>query len=130
MKGGIETMLNPVKLVDWMYLYKNASDARARFMIRTDNETFPESLRLRSTDIPDLNMRIRKGNLDSIFERIIDHVTPVFGADITDKTIMLYPETQGFCIMNYHEYDPGIDLEPLGVLIEIFLKPEEEKKDD
>lgn len=124
-------MLNPVRLIDWMYLYNYPSDARARFLLRTDNETFPKSLRLKTTDIPDLNMRIRKANLDSIFEQVIDHVTPVFGADITDKTVMLWTETQGFAIKHDHEYDPGYNLEPLGILLEVFLKPEEkEQKDD
>lgn len=121
--------LNPIRLMDWMYLYQSGEDKRPQFYLQTDNETFPEELRLRVTTIPDLNMRIRTGNLDAVFERIIDHITPIF--DIGKETIgtLFYcPETVGFGFEITDE--EGIRQIPVGVVIEIFLKPEEENKDD
>ncbi len=121
--------LNPIRLIDWMYLYQSGEDKRPQFYLQTDNETFPEELRLRATTIPDLNMRIRTGNLDVVFERIIDHITPIFdiGEEHMDK-LFYYPETIGFLFETTNE--EGTRLVPVGVIIEIFLKPEEEKKDD
>ena len=112
--------LNPIRLIDWMYLYQSGEDKRPQFYLKTDNDTFPDELRLETTTIPDLNMRIRTGNLDEVFEKTIDHITPVFAKEIPeDATIKYMPDTAGFCIET--EYAGSI---PLGVLVEVFLKTE------
>jgi len=130
MKGGIERMLNPVRLIDWMYLYQSGEDKRPEFYLRTDNETFPKELRLKTTSIPDLNMRIRKENLDEVFERVIDHITPVFGRNIASyEELYFVSDTAGLCTVEIAD-GGGNKYTPVGVLVEIFLKPEEEKKDD
>lgn len=123
-------MLNPVRLMDWMYLYQSGEDKRPAFILRTDNDTWPESLRLRITNIPDLNMRIRTGNLDEVFEAKIDRVTPVFGADIPERVSIYYtPDTAGYAFERYDVVREEPPIVPLGVALEIFLKKEEKSNE-
>ena len=115
--------LNPIRLIDWMYLYQSSEDKRPQFYLKTDNDTFPDELRLERTTIPDLNMRIRTGNLDEVFEKTIDHITPVFAKEIPEDTTIKYmPDTAGFFTERY--FGAIQEIIPYGIAIEIFLKTE------